>query len=89
MSVKIPLRQCISCRNAFDKRTLIRLTVNTQGEISVDLTGKAQGRGAYICKNMSCLENAVKKGAFKRNFNVNPSEKLIDDLKNYISALNE
>lgn len=57
---KMPLRKCISCGENKEKRELIRIVKNKEGEIKVDLTGKANGRGAYICSNINCLE-ALKK----------------------------
>lgn len=57
---KIPLRKCISCGENKEKRELIRIVKNKEGEIKVDLTGKANGRGAYICSDINCLE-ALKK----------------------------
>lgn len=52
---KIPLRMCTGCGQMFDKRTLIRVVKNKEGDISLDITGKKPGRGAYICKNRECF----------------------------------
>lgn len=52
----------------FDKRELVRVVKSPEGEISIDLTGKKNGRGAYICKSISCLERAKKRGALERAF---------------------
>ena len=57
----LPQRRCIGCRNSFDKKDLIRIVKSPEGTISLDITGKKNGRGAYICKNEKCLENAFKK----------------------------
>ena len=57
---KIPLRKCIGCNEMKDKRELVRIVRNKEGEISVDLTGKKPGRGAYICKSIECLDKAQK-----------------------------
>ena len=58
---KIPLRKCTGCGEMFDKRTLVRVVKSPDGEVSLDLTGKASGRGAYVCKNPGCLNMARKK----------------------------
>ncbi len=56
-----PQRRCIGCKNSFDKRDLIRIVKSPEGTISVDITGKKNGRGAYICKNQECLDTAFKR----------------------------
>ena len=53
---KIPVRRCVGCQEKYDKRELLRIVRNNEGEIFVDPTGKKNGRGAYICKKMSCLK---------------------------------
>lgn len=65
---KIPLRKCIGCNEMKDKRTLVRIVRNKEGEISVDLTGKKPGRGAYICKSIECLDKAQKAKRLERAF---------------------
>ena len=57
---KIPMRKCIGCNTSKDKRELIRVVRNAEGEISIDTTGKKPGRGAYICKDKNCLKLARK-----------------------------
>ena len=63
---KVPLRQCIGCGEMKNKRELIRVVRSPQGEISVDLTGKKSGRGAYICQNVECLRKARKAKRLER-----------------------
>ena len=53
---KIPMRQCLGCNEHKPKMELIRIVRSPEGEISLDLSGKKSGRGAYICRNMSCLK---------------------------------
>lgn len=65
---KIPLRRCIGCGETKPKKELIRIVYNKLGEISVDLTGKAHGRGAYICNNKNCFEEIKKSKALNRAF---------------------
>ena len=66
MPKKIPMRQCLGCREMKPKRELIRVVRSPQGEISVDLTGKKSGRGAYICQNVECLRKARKAKRLER-----------------------
>ena len=57
---KIPLRKCIACGEGKPKKELIRVVRNNEKEVSIDITGKMNGRGAYICSNLECLELAQK-----------------------------
>ena len=56
----IPQRTCIGCNEKKDKKELIRVVKDNENNISIDKTGKANGRGAYICDNIECLEKAIK-----------------------------
>lgn len=83
---KIPLRKCNGCGEQKDKRELVRIVKNADGEISLDLTGKAAGRGAYICPDVECLKKARKAKRIEKAFECAvPSEvydKLEEQLKN-------
>ena len=61
-------RMCVGCGEMFDKRELIRVVKSPEGDISLDLTGKKSGRGAYICHNSACLEKAKKAKRLERAF---------------------
>lgn len=65
---KIPMRQCLGCREMKPKRELVRVVRSPAGEISLDFRGKAPGRGAYVCRNAQCLKKAIKARAFERAF---------------------
>ena len=65
---KVPQRMCIVCKQMLDKRDLVRIVRTTEGEILVDLSGKMNGRGAYICKNSDCAEKCLKTKALNRVF---------------------
>lgn len=65
---KIPMRQCLGCRTMHPKRTLIRAVCSPEGEITLDLRGKAPGRGAYLCPSLDCLKKARKARALERAF---------------------
>ena len=62
----VPQRMCISCREKKDKKKLMRIVCNKNGEINVDINGKHEGRGAYICKDINCLEKAIKTNSLER-----------------------
>ncbi|WP_297133572.1 RNase P modulator RnpM [Terrisporobacter sp.] len=84
---KVPQRKCISCQDRDNKKELIRIVKNKEGEIFIDLTGKANGRGAYICKDSECLKKAIKSKALNRAFKMEvPNEvyeKLLSELESY------
>ena len=67
MQKKIPMRQCLGCREMKPKATLIRVVRSPEGEISLDGRGKASGRGAYVCKDSGCLKKARKSKALERS----------------------
>lgn len=58
MARKVPTRRCTGCGEHFPKNTLIRVLRTPEGQIMLDLVGKKSGRGAYICKSVSCLKKA-------------------------------
>ena len=68
MEKKIPMRQCLGCREMKPKRELIRVVRSPEGEISLDFRGKAPGRGAYLCPDPQCLKKAIKARALERAF---------------------
>ena len=78
---KIPLRKCIGCGEMKDKSTLVRIVRNKEGVISVDLTGKKPGRGAYICKNADCLNKAQKAKRLERAFSTAIEPEIYDVLR--------
>lgn len=70
MAKKMPLRQCLGCREMVEKNNMIRVVRNQLGEFSIDATGRQNGRGAYICRRAECLEKAVRSRALERSFKV-------------------
>ena len=68
MQKKIPMRQCLGCREMKPKRELIRVVRSPEGGISLDFRGKAPGRGAYLCPKPECLKRAIKSKAIERAF---------------------
>lgn len=65
---KIPMRKCVGCNEMKPKKELVRIVRSPEGEISVDLNGKKNGRGAYICPDKNCLAKARKAGRLERTF---------------------
>ena len=70
MPKKIPLRQCLGCREQKPKMELLRVVRAPDGTVSLDFRGKAAGRGAYICRNADCLKRAVQSRALERSLEV-------------------
>lgn len=70
---KVPMRTCIGCRQTKPKSELIRIAAY-EGEVNVDVTGKAKGRGVYICPDEKCLEKAKKSKALSRGLKVEVTE---------------
>ena len=68
MPKKIPMRQCVGCREMKEKKSLIRLVKPPEGPVSLDFKGKLPGRGAYVCPNPECLKRARKSRALERAF---------------------
>ena len=70
MQKKIPQRQCMGCRERKAKREMIRVVRMTDGNVSLDFSGKLNGRGAYICHNPECLKKAQKAKSLERSLEV-------------------
>ena len=77
----IPKRTCIGCSQIKEKKELIRIVKNKEGNIFVDKTGKANGRGAYLCDNTECLEKAIKTKRLERTFETGIETKIYEDLR--------
>jgi len=83
---KIPLRKCVGCNEQKPKKDLIRVVRTKEGEMSVDFTGKAHGRGAYICPDTECLKKAEKKKALNRAFSCEVDQKIFEKLYKELEA---
>ena len=86
MQKKIPQRQCMGCRERMDKRALIRVVRGTDGSVSLDFSGKAAGRGAYICHKSECLKKAQKSKALDRSLEVEIPQEVYDRLAREIEV---
>ena len=78
---KIPMRMCIACREMKPKQEMMRVVKNADGEISADPTGKAPGRGAYICSNEDCRNKLFGKKLLHKTFSMNVAEEVYRDVK--------
>ncbi|MDI3508078.1 MAG: uncharacterized protein PWP48_192 [Clostridiales bacterium] len=83
MMRKIPERTCVACRQAKPKKELIRVVRNNEGNVCIDPTGKAAGRGAYICANIQCISKAHKSRALDRALKVKVEDSVYEDLERY------
>lgn len=86
MVKKIPIRTCIGCNEGKPKKELIRVVKTAEGEVSIDFTGKKNGRGAYICPNISCLEKAIKTKRLSRAFEMPIENEVYERLREEIEA---
>ncbi len=82
---KIPLRQCVVTRERLPKSELIRVVKDNVGNVSVDLNGKANGKGAYITRNMEVLTKAISSKILDRTLEVTIPEAIYEELKNIIN----
>lgn len=80
MQKKIPMRQCLGCREMKPKKELIRVVRSPEDDISLDFKGKAPGRGAYICPNAQCLKKAVRARALEKAFSAQIPEEVYEKL---------
>lgn len=82
---KIPLRKCLGCGCQKPKQELVRVVRSAEGEVSLDLTGKKAGRGAYICKSAQCLKAARKAKRIDRAFLVTVPDDVYDEMEKELS----
>ena len=78
---KIPLRSCVVTGEKLDKRELLRIVRSKDGEVKVDLTGKMNGRGAYIKRDVKVLDEAIKKKSLERKLECNISDEVYDEIR--------
>ena len=81
---KAPIRLCVACRQPQTKKTLMRIVKSPEGMLKLDTTGKAHGRGAYICPEIACLEKAKKTRALERALEYPLTEELFNEIKRAI-----
>ena len=87
MSKKIPLRQCIGCGEMKSKKEMMRVLKTTEGPIVLDVTGKKNGRGAYLCMNGECLKKAKKSKGLERSFQMSIPDEVYEGLEKEFSKI--
>ena len=81
---KIPMRSCVVTKEKLPKRELLRIVKNNENKVFVDLTGKANGRGAYIKKDINVIEKAKKTKILERHLEVSVPDSVYEELENYV-----
>ena len=84
---KIPTRKCIGCGEQKPNRDLVRIVRSKEGDISMDMTGKKNGRGAYICRSEDCLKKAIRSKGLERSFKMAIPEEIYEQLKKEMNEL--
>jgi len=84
---KIPMRQCLGCREMKTKRELIRIVRSPDGGITLDNTGKKPGRGAYVCHSAECLKRVDKTKALSRAFGAPVPQAVMETLHDACSEI--
>ena len=87
MSKQIPQRLCTGCRRMHDKKELIRVVRTPEGQICIDGSGKQNGRGAYICRNLECLEAALKNHGLERSLKTKVSPDIYGELRKEMETI--
>ncbi len=86
MQKKIPQRQCMGCRERKAKKDMIRVVRTTEGTVSLDFSGKLNGRGAYVCPDMECLKKAQKSRSLERCLEIEIPQEVYDRLAREMEA---
>ncbi len=81
MAKKIPMRQCVGCGEMKSKKEMMRVLKTAEEEIVLDVTGKKNGRGAYLCISKECLQNARKNKGLERSFKMSIPNEVYDSLE--------
>lgn len=89
MAKKIPVRQCIGCGEMKNKKDMMRILKTPEDEIVLDMTGKKNGRGAYLCKHRECLVKAEKNKGLERSFKMSIPNEVYDNLEREFDKENE
>ena len=81
MSKKVPLRQCVGCGQMKSKKEMMRVIKTAEGDIVLDVTGRKNGRGAYLCKQEECLKMAMKNKGLERSFKMSRDQSVYESLQ--------
>lgn len=83
---KVPMRKCLGCNEMKPKKDMIRVVRSPEGNISMDLRGKASGRGCYVCPNIECLNSAIKNKRIEQALETKMSDEIISILREQIQG---
>ncbi len=83
------LRTCIGCRQIFSKKDMLRIVAASDGRVETDEHGTKPGRGAYICRNVKCLESCIRHGGLDRSFRRKIDDSVYDELKARIKEMTD
>ena len=83
---KIPMRQCVGCGEMKDRKEMMRILKTAEGPIVLDMTGKKNGRGAYLCKSAECLQKARRNKGLERSFKMSIPEEVYETLEKEYAA---
>ena len=89
MNKKVPMRQCVGCGEMKSKKEMMRILKTAEGDIVLDVTGKKNGRGAYLCKSDECLKKARKNKGIERSFKMSISAEIYDSLEKEFAGREE
>ena len=89
MAKKIPMRQCVGCGEMKSKREMMRVLKTPEDETVLDVTGKKNGRGAYLCKQKECLISAVKNKGLERSFKMSIPNEVYNSLEKEFDEIHE
>lgn len=81
---KIPMRKCLGCNEMRPKKEMMRVVRSPEGNVSIDLKGKASGRGCYVCPNIECLDKALKGKRIESALETEINEDIISLLREHI-----
>ena len=81
MNKKVPMRQCVGCSEMKGKKEMMRILKTAEGDIVLDVTGKKNGRGAYLCKSDECLKKARKNRGIERSFKMSIPKEVYESLE--------
>lgn len=86
---KIPQRTCLGCNEKKDKKDLIRIVKDNENNVFVDLTGKSNGRGAYICNKVECLDKVIKSKRLEKSLEIEINNEIYEKLRGVIIENNK
>ena len=86
---KVPLRQCIGCGEMKNKKEMIRVLKTAEGEITLDATGRKNGRGAYVCPSVECMKKAIKGKGLESSFKMAIPKEIYETLEKEMEQLGE